>query len=72
MKTNEGLTDRLIRLVLGLAILSLVAIGPVPGWGLAGFIAAMPLLTGLVGYCPTYTLLGIETRGHIHRESEGR
>jgi hypothetical protein len=63
MKTNEGVTDRIIRVVVGLGALSLLAIGPVPGWGLAGLFGLIPIVTGLVGYCPTYTLLGIDTRG---------
>lgn len=73
MRTNEGLVDRVIRVTVGLAILSLLAVGPVPGWGLVGSVGTVPLLTGLVGYCPTYTLLGIDTRGStIRREAEGR
>lgn len=72
MKINEGLGDRLIRVALGLAVLSLLAIGPVPGWGLAGLIGLIPLITGLVGYCPTYTLFGIDTRGGARRPAEGR
>lgn len=73
MKTNEGLADRAIRVTAGLAILSLLAVGPVPGWGLIGLIGAIPLVTGLVGYCPTYTLLGIDTRAvTIRRKAEGR
>ena len=72
MKTNEGLADRLIRVALGLAILPLVAIGPVPGWGLIGLIGLIPLVTGLVGYCPTYILLGIDTLGGARRPAEGR
>lgn len=72
MKTNEGLADRVIRVILGLALLSLLAIGPVPGWGLAGLIGLMPLVTGIVGYCPGYTRFGIDTRGHARCETEGR
>jgi hypothetical protein len=73
MKTNEGLADRVIRVIVGLATLSLLAFGPVPGWGLIAFIGAIPLATGLVGFCPTYTLLGIDTRaGTIRRKAEGR
>lgn len=72
MKTNEGLADRLIRIIVGLAALSLVTVGPVPGWSLIGLIGTIPLITGLVGYCPTYTLLGIDTRSHVRREAEGR
>lgn len=72
MRTNEGLADRVIRVILGLALLSLLTIGPVPGWGLIGLFGLIPLVTGLVGYCPGYTRFGIDTRGHICREAEGR
>lgn len=72
MRTNEGLTDRLIRVILGLALLALLAIGPVPGWGLAGLIGLIPLVTGLVGYCPGYTRFGIDTRGDTRCKTEGR
>lgn len=63
MRTNEGTIDRVVRVVVGLAVLSLLIIGPVPGWGLLGLIGLLPLATGLIGYCPTYTLLGIDTLG---------
>lgn len=62
MKTNEGTTDRVIRVLVGLGLLSLLVIGPVPGWGFAGLVGVLPLLTGATGYCPTYTLIGIDTR----------
>lgn len=62
MKTNEGMADRAIRLAVGLAALSLLIIGPATGWGLIGLVGLVPLVTGLVGYCPTYALLGIDTR----------
>jgi len=55
---NEGTIDRGIRVVLGLALLSLVFFGPHSLWGLFGVI---PLVTGLVGFCPLYKLLGIDT-----------
>jgi hypothetical protein len=56
--TNEGVADRAVRVVAGLVVLSLVFVGPKSLWGLVG---ALPLLTGLVGFCPLYTLLGIST-----------
>jgi hypothetical protein len=72
MKTNEGLADRAVRLIAGTAILSLLTVGTVPGWGLIGLIGLVPVVTGLVGYCPTYTLLGIDTRGgFFRRQTEG-
>ena len=48
-------------MVLGVALLALLAVGPVPGWGLAGLVGLVPLLTGLVGSCPVYTVLGVST-----------
>jgi hypothetical protein len=49
----------------------LLAVGPVPGWGLVGLAGLIPLVTGLIGYCPTYTLLGIDTRAGVHRREAG-
>ena len=56
--TNEGTLDRTIRVIVGLAVLSLTVVGPRSWLGLLGVI---PLLTGIVGYCPAYRLLGIRT-----------
>ena len=58
MLTNESSIDRGLRVVLGIVVLSLVVIGPKTSWGLLGLV---PLLTGLVGFCPLYRLLGIST-----------
>ena len=55
---NEGLADRLIRVAVGLVALSLAFVGPQTPWG---YLGAIPLLTGIVGYCPLYTLAGINT-----------
>ena len=56
--TNEGTLDRAIRIIAGLAILSLTVVGPHTLWGLVG---AVPLLTGIFGFCPLYRVLGIRT-----------
>ena len=56
--TNEGTVGRVLRVVVGAAVLSLVFVGPKTPWAWLG---AVPLLTGLVGYCPLYSLLGIRT-----------
>jgi len=56
--TNEGALDRIIRVVIGLAVLSLTVLGPHSLWGLVGLV---PLLTGFVGFCPLYRLLRIRT-----------
>lgn len=55
---NEHDVERVLRVVLGLALLSLVFIGPQTMWGLIGIV---PLVTGLTGICPLYSLLGIST-----------
>ena len=57
---NEGSLDRVIRVLLGLALLALVFVGPETA---LGWIGLVPLLTGLVGSCPIYTALGLSTRG---------
>lgn len=58
MKVNEGVIDRILRTVLGMILLSLVFWGPQTAWGYVGLI---PFVTGLFGYCPVYTLLGVNT-----------
>ncbi|HVU04976.1 MAG TPA: DUF2892 domain-containing protein [Polyangiaceae bacterium] len=59
MQSNEGTADRVLRVVVGLILLSLVFTGPKTAWG---YLGAIPLLTGLVGYCPLYRVLGMSTR----------
>lgn len=58
MARNEGALDRVLRVIVGLAILSLVFIGPQTPWAWFGLV---PFITGLVGFCPVYSLLGIRT-----------
>lgn len=65
MQTNAGTFDRILRIVAGLALLSLVFTGPQSLWGLVGLV---PLLTGLAGICPAYSLLGIRTCKVTNRE----
>jgi hypothetical protein len=58
MKVNEGALDRVLRVLVGAGIVSLAFIGPQTPWAYLGFI---PILTGLVGFCPAYALFGIST-----------
>lgn len=58
MKTNEGGIDRILRIVAGLALLGLMAMGSIGAWGWLGVV---PLTTGLIGWCPAYSLLGFDT-----------
>jgi hypothetical protein len=55
---NEGTVDRALRVAVGLAGIALVFFGPKTPWG---WIGLLPLLTGLAGTCPLYTLLGWST-----------
>ncbi|PID42551.1 MAG: hypothetical protein CSB48_10085 [Proteobacteria bacterium] len=58
MMKNEGTIDRVIRVVVGLILLSLVFVGPMTPWGWIGLV---PLATGLIGFCPLYKLIGLNT-----------
>ena len=55
---NESGIDRVLRVIVGAVGLSLVFVGPQTLWGLVGL---LPLVTGLIGSCPLYTVLGIST-----------
>lgn len=59
IKMNEGALDRILRVVGGVVILALAFVGPKTAWGYLGLI---PLVTGMVGFCPLYALLGLRTR----------
>jgi hypothetical protein len=58
MKINVGGTDRILRVVLGLALIGMAAFGVIGAWG---WIGVVPLLTAAMGYCPLYTVLGFST-----------
>jgi DUF2892 family protein len=58
LPANEHPIERVIRVGVGLAVLSLVFVGPQTAWG---YLGAIPLATGLLGSCPAYTLFGINT-----------
>lgn len=55
---NEHALDRVLRICLGAGVLSLAFVGPKSLWALLGLI---PLVTGLIGSCPLYTLFGVST-----------
>jgi hypothetical protein len=60
MKINEGPADRVIRVLIGLFVLSLIWWGPKTLWGLVGLV---PLITGITGFCGAYALFGMSTTG---------
>lgn len=58
MNTNVGTVDRFLRIGAGLLLIGLAVGGVVGPWGYLGLV---PLATGLLRFCPAYTLLGIST-----------
>lgn len=64
MKTNVGGADRIVRIILGLVIIVLGFIFK-SWWGVIGFV---PVITGLLNFCPAYTLLGVSTKKKINTE----
>jgi len=55
---NVGNLDRAARLLIGIALITLAAGGVIGVWG---YIGVIPLLTGIVGMCPLYSILGLKT-----------
>jgi hypothetical protein len=58
MKPNEGTIDRALRVAVGVLLLALTLTHTIGVWG---WIGVVPLLTGAIGWCPLYTVLGINT-----------
>ncbi|MCA1941501.1 MAG: DUF2892 domain-containing protein [Caenispirillum bisanense] len=58
MSQNVGGIDRILRIVVGLALIGLALAGVIGWWG---YIGAVPLLTGIIGWCPAYLPFGIKT-----------
>ena len=58
MTQNVGGIDRILRITIGLALIAAAATGTVGWWG---YLGVVPLLTGLMGWCPPYALLGFNT-----------
>lgn len=58
VKKNIHSIERIVRVLIGLVLLSMTIIGPKSPWF---FLGVIPLLTGFVGWCPPYAMLGIST-----------
>lgn len=58
MIPNVGSLDRILRVLVGLALIACVFVGPQTPWGWVGVI---PLLTGLMRFCPAYRLIGFSS-----------
>ena len=55
---NVGSIDRVLRIIVGLGLISMVFVGPQTPWGWVGVV---PLLTAFISFCPLYTLIGVRT-----------
>jgi hypothetical protein len=58
MKSNVGGIDRVLRIVVGLALIALTLTGTIGVWGWIGLV---PLATAAMGFCPLYTVLGFSS-----------
>ena len=72
MTTNVGMWDRILRVVVGIALIAwALGYGPAFGvpttsWAWVGWIGLIPLVTGLIGYCPAYAMIGASTCRPAH------
>lgn len=58
MAANVGGFDKIARIVVGAGLIGATVAGVLPVWG---YIGIVPLATGLMGWCPAYSLLGLNT-----------
>ncbi len=58
MKVNVGGIDRILRILVGIVLITLTVRGTIGAWGWIGVVA---LATGLFRFCPAYTVLGVKT-----------
>jgi len=63
MSSNVGTVDRIVRVVVGLLLIAFaIPLGfPQTGWNWIGWIGVIPLITGVLGMCPAYSLVGLST-----------
>ena len=61
MDANMGGKDRLIRLLVGLAMIGLAVLNVIGPWGWIGIV---PLVSAVMGWCPVYMVLGLSTKEH--------
>ncbi len=58
MKSNVGGADKIARIVIGAVLIGMALTGIIGAWG---WIGVLPLATGLINFCPAYSLLGVNT-----------
>lgn len=61
MKSNMGSIDRGLRVIVGLVLVILALVGTIGWWGWLGII---PIVTGALGRCPVYSIIGVNTCGN--------
>lgn len=64
IRKNIGLPDRIVRIVIGMIVLSIIPLAftdPKTSLAYLGFLGIIPLTAGILGFCPPYELLGINT-----------
>jgi hypothetical protein len=62
LETNVAVWDRIVRVLVGLALISGFWLMPEAAWRWAFWLGLVPAISGLVGWCPVYRLLGRSTR----------
>ncbi len=64
MSMNVGTVDRILRVVVGLALIAFALgyIAPGTSWSWVGWIGVVPILTAVFGTCPAYSVLGLSTK----------
>jgi hypothetical protein len=58
MKMNVGMIDKVLRIIAGVVLIGLTLMGIIGVWG---WIGVIPLVTGVMGWCPLYTIFGMNT-----------
>ena len=63
MNTNVGGIDKILRIIIGLALIAYaIPLGfPATGWNWVGWIGIIPLATAIFGICPLYSIIGVST-----------
>lgn len=62
MTSNVGGIDKILRIIVGLALIAFALLAPATiSWSWVGWLGVVPLGTALLGFCPAYTLLGLNT-----------
>lgn len=69
MKKNVGSSDKILRIIVGIALIAYANFGPPNGYHLLGWIGIVPLVTAFLGICPAYLILGIKTRSSSETDS---